>query len=61
MNEEHGVGHSEPGGDLPEIGERLEVIPLHACSCVNLFDTAYGVRAGDVEREIRIDGRGKVR
>lgn len=61
MNEEHGVGHVEPGGDLPEIGDRLEVIPLHVCSCVNLFDTAYGIRSDEIEREMRIDGRGKVR
>ena len=61
MSEEHGVGHVEPGGDPPRIGDRLEVVPLHVCSCVNLFDAAYGVRAGVVDRELRIEGRGKVR
>ena len=60
LNEEHGVGHAEDG-DAPRIGERLQVIPLHVCPCVNLFDLAYGVRAGDVERELSIAGRGKVR
>ena len=43
LSEEHGVGHIEGGGDLA-IGERLQVVPLHVCSCVNLFDTAAGIR-----------------
>jgi D-serine deaminase-like pyridoxal phosphate-dependent protein len=61
LTEEHGVGHIEPGdGDL-RVGDRLEVIPLHVCSCVNLFDVAAGVRGGTVEREFAIAGRGKVR
>ena len=53
MTEEHGVGHIERGGDLA-IGERLEVIPLHVCSCVNLYDEALGVRIGRVDHEIAI-------
>ncbi len=57
LTEEHGVGH---GPDV-RIGDRLEVIPLHVCSCVNMFDTAYGVRGGEVLREFAIAGRGKVR
>jgi D-serine deaminase-like pyridoxal phosphate-dependent protein len=60
MNEEHGVGHVEGDGELP-IGERLEVIPLHVCSCVNMFDAACAVRGGRVEREIRIEARGRMR
>jgi D-serine deaminase-like pyridoxal phosphate-dependent protein len=59
FSEEHGVGHLE-AGDVA-IGDRLEVIPLHVCSCVNLFDTAYGVRGGAVEREIPIAARGMSR
>lgn len=61
LTEEHGVGHVLPGGGDLAIGDRLEVIPLHVCSCVNLFDTAAGVRNGRVERELLIAGRGKVR
>ena len=60
MNEEHGVGHRTGAGDV-RIGDRLEVIPLHVCSCVNMFDTAYGVRDGVVESELAIAGRGKMR
>ena len=58
MSEEHGVGHRV--GDLPlAIGERLEVIPLHVCAAVNLFDVAYGVRGAVVERQIPIAARGR--
>jgi D-serine deaminase-like pyridoxal phosphate-dependent protein len=60
LSEEHGVGHRS-GDDDPRIGERLQVIPSHACATVNLFDVAYGTRAGRVERELHITGRGKVR
>ncbi len=60
MNEEHTVGH-RTGRDDVRIGERLEVIPLHVCSTVNLFDEAVGVRAGAVERTFAIAGRGRMR
>ena len=61
LTEEHGVGHVLPGGADLEVGDRLEVIPLHVCSCVNLFDTALGILDGRVERELAIAGRGRVR
>ena len=60
MNEEHGAGHLEIGEELA-IGDRLEVIPLHVCSSVNMFDVAVGTRGGRVEREFAIAGRGKSR
>ncbi len=60
MNEEHAVGHIEGEGDL-RIGDRLEVIPLHVCSTVNMFDVAFGVRDDVVERELAIAGRGRMR
>ena len=61
LTEEHGVGHIEPDGSDVAIGECLDVIPLHVCACVNLFDTAFGVRAGRIERELVIAGRGRTR
>jgi D-serine deaminase-like pyridoxal phosphate-dependent protein len=60
MNEEHGVGHVEGDAEL-RIGDRLEVIPLHVCSAVNLFDAAFGLRDGAVDHEIAIAARGMVR
>jgi D-serine deaminase-like pyridoxal phosphate-dependent protein len=58
MSEEHGVGHRTSDHCL-EIGERLEVIPLHVCAAVNLFDRAYGIRGGAVEQVIPIAARGR--
>jgi D-serine deaminase-like pyridoxal phosphate-dependent protein len=60
LSEEHGVGHLG-GGDGVRIGDRLQVIPSHACACVNMFDVAYGIRDGRLERQFQIAGRGKVR
>jgi D-serine deaminase-like pyridoxal phosphate-dependent protein len=60
MNEEHGVGHIA-GDDELAIGDRLEVIPLHVCSCVNMFDETYGVRGHRVERVVNIEARGRMR
>jgi D-serine deaminase-like pyridoxal phosphate-dependent protein len=57
--EEHGVGHLTGDAASLSIGDRLEVIPLHVCSAVNLFDIAYGVRDGLVERTIPIAARGR--
>jgi D-serine deaminase-like pyridoxal phosphate-dependent protein len=61
LTEEHGAGHVEPGGAQLSIGDRVEVIPLHVCPAVNLFDVAHGVRGGSILREFAIEGRGKVR
>jgi len=60
MNEEHTVGH-RTGPDDVSIGERLEVIPLHVCSTVNMFDEAVGVRGGALVRTFAIAGRGRMR
>jgi D-serine deaminase-like pyridoxal phosphate-dependent protein len=60
MTEEHGVGRIM-GDDDVAIGERLRVIPLHVCSCVNLFDRAHGIRGDVVERRINITARGRIR
>jgi len=59
MNEEHAVGH-RAGTDDVRIGDRLEVVPLHVCSTVNMFDEAVGVQGGEVVRTFSIAGRGKM-
>lgn len=41
------------------LGERLEIIPNSAGLSFNIHDKAYGVRAGQVEREFEIAGRGR--
>lgn len=60
LNEEHGV-FRRTGPDDVAIGERLEIVPIHASGCANMFDVAYGVRDGKVVGELWIAGRGRVR
>jgi D-serine deaminase-like pyridoxal phosphate-dependent protein len=62
ITEEHGVGHLDPDfGDHLSIGDKLLLIPPHACPVVNLFDWAYGHREGQVTEELRVASRGMVR
>ncbi|WP_394791338.1 DSD1 family PLP-dependent enzyme [Rhodoferax sp.] len=61
--DEHGILRStEPGAALPELGQTLWLIPGHCDPTVNLHDSIVGVRGGlangQVERLIRVDGRG---
>ena len=61
LNEEHGYVSVAGMQDRPAVGDRLQVIPNHACGCVNLHDGLLGVRNGVVERVIRVAARGLVR
>ena len=40
------------------IGERLEILPNHISLAVNLHDTIYGIRNGEMEQEIPVSCRG---
>ncbi|GAC1373705.1 MAG: DSD1 family PLP-dependent enzyme [Ktedonobacteraceae bacterium] len=44
----------------PEIGERVELIPSHCDTTINLFDTYYAHRKGTLEAIWPIAARGKV-
>jgi D-serine deaminase-like pyridoxal phosphate-dependent protein len=60
LNEEHGyvrVGSS----DRPAVGSRLEIVPNHACGCVNLHDGLLAVRDGLVDHVVNVAARGLVR
>ena len=61
INEEHGYLDVSDVERPPQVGDRLRIIPNHACGCVNLHDGLLGVRGGVVERVIRVAGRGLVR
>ena len=61
LNEEHGYVDVSRVPDRPAVGDRLRIIPNHACGCVNLHDGLLGVRAGVVERVIAVSARGLVR
>lgn len=58
-SEEH--GHLQIDG-VPrvKVGDKLRIVPNHACTCVNLHDTLYGFRGEQVETIWKIQARGKV-
>jgi D-serine deaminase-like pyridoxal phosphate-dependent protein len=59
LSEEHGIMNVDPDQDL-DIGDRVRIIPNHACAVVNLFDKAYGMRNRKVVEEFKIAARGKM-
>ena len=61
LNEEHGYVDVSKMEDRPALGDRLQVVPNHACGCVNLHDGLLGVREGVVERVVLVGARGLVR
>lgn len=58
LNEEHAFLRSEEANPL-QIGDKIEIIPNHACVVTNLVDEAYGFRNGKLQQMIQIDARGK--
>jgi D-serine deaminase-like pyridoxal phosphate-dependent protein len=60
-SEEHGHVDVSACAKKPEIGERVEVLPVHPCPCVNEHDEMVAVRNGVVEAVWPIYARGKVR
>ncbi|MBX6320213.1 MAG: alanine racemase [Rhodospirillaceae bacterium] len=60
LSEEHGHLDVSACNARPGIGERVSIIPNHACAVSNLHDRVYGVRDGRVERVFAVAARGKV-
>jgi D-serine deaminase-like pyridoxal phosphate-dependent protein len=60
LTEEHGIV-AVRDGENPPIGDRLEVIPNHACGALNMFDEVYVVRGGDVVDRWEVAARGRMR
>ena len=58
--EEHGQLAIAASSQRPRIGEKLTIIPNHACTCVNMHDRIYYHRGGAVEGAWTVDGRGKI-
>lgn len=59
LSEEHGVVRVEPGETF-RVGERVRVLPNHACVVVNLHDELVAVRGERVEGRLRVVARGRV-
>jgi D-serine deaminase-like pyridoxal phosphate-dependent protein len=59
LSEEHGVLAVAPGESF-RVGQRLRVLPNHACVVANLHDRLVGVRDGRVEALLPVAARGRV-
>lgn len=57
LSEEHGI-LSVPPGEEPLVGERLRLIPNHACTVANLADRYYVVQDGLIAAEWPVAARG---
>ncbi len=58
LSEEHGILALHPEETLG-VGDVIEIIPNHACTVVNLFDTVLGTRQGKVTEVLRVAARGR--
>ncbi|HYX20041.1 MAG TPA: D-TA family PLP-dependent enzyme, partial [Thermoanaerobaculia bacterium] len=59
LSEEHGVLSVEPGERF-RVGDRVRILPNHACVVANLHDELVAVRDGGVEGRITVAARGKI-
>jgi len=61
LSEEHGHLRLPAGGAGPEVGERVTIVPNHACGAANLHDEVVAHRGGRVVAVWPIAARGRVR
>ncbi|HEV2472506.1 MAG TPA: hypothetical protein VGS41_07575, partial [Chthonomonadales bacterium] len=60
MSEEH--GHLlAAGAHRLKPGDKLRVVPNHACTCVNMHELMYAYRGEKVEATWQIIARGRIR
>ncbi len=61
QSEEHGHVDVSACKVKPKVGERVTVIPNHACGCTNLHDYVVAHRSGEVVGVWEVAARGKMR
>ena len=59
LSEEHGIIDNPKG--IYRIGQKLRIMPNHACTVMNLFDEAYLVDGDLVVERYKIAARGKMK
>ena len=60
LSEEHGTIDLSNCTSKPRIGDKLRIIPNHACVVSNLFDTVTLISKDAVVETVRVDARGRV-
>ena len=61
LNEEHGFLDLTQSDLKLRVGDKVQVIPNHACTVSNLFDEMLAVRGGEVEETWPVAARGMLR
>ncbi|MGN1367905.1 MAG: alanine racemase [Aristaeellaceae bacterium] len=57
MNEEHGMSASDKGKTGLRVGQKLELIPIHVCTALNMQNEVYLLEDGKLSRQ-RVEARG---
>jgi D-serine deaminase-like pyridoxal phosphate-dependent protein len=58
LSEEHATAHSNSAAQDLKPGVKVNLIPSHCCTTVNLYDQIYAVRNGRVEAIWQVAARG---
>ena len=59
LSEEHGVIELDAASQWPAVGERVHIVPNHACVVSNLFDRVYLAGTGGEVEIMPVDARGR--
>lgn len=59
LNEEHGLVDVSGCANLPQVGDRVHILPNHTCVISNLFDQIGIVSAGQLVGLLPVEARGK--
>ena len=59
LSEEHGHVDISRCANLPKVGERVHVLPNHACVVANMFDRVFLVQDGELKGALPVDARGR--
>jgi D-serine deaminase-like pyridoxal phosphate-dependent protein len=60
-NEEHGICDVSRSAARWSVGDRIQIVPNHVCTCVNLQNVICAAREGVVEHVWSVEARGKIR
>ncbi|MEO8759243.1 MAG: D-TA family PLP-dependent enzyme [Devosia sp.] len=60
VSEEHGVIELKEPSDWPRVGDRLRILPNHACVVSNLFDNVHLLSANGQIETVPVAARGRV-
>lgn len=56
LSEEHGVIHMMDAPDRLSVGDKVEILPIHVCVCIDLQREVYGVEDGMITERIPVHG-----